>query len=82
MERTSQTNCLPLYFYICIDIYDMKQMEGSAERARHSFYLFVSVNPLLIFLQAVRVQGPSLLMQGQLVLSYSGAFHSTAISQT
>lgn len=46
MERTSWTNCLPLYFYICIDIYDMKQMEGSAERALHLFYLSVSVNPL------------------------------------
>lgn len=73
-ERASWANCLPLYFYICIDIYDMKQMEGSAERAVHLFYLSVSVNPLLTFLQAVRVQGPSLLMQG-----HSGLPH-TAIS--
>lgn len=74
MERTSWTNCLPLYFYIYIDIYDMKQMEGSAERALHLFYLSVSVNLLLTFLQAVRVQGPSLLMQGQSVLWTAGAF--------
>lgn len=73
MEKASWANCLPLYFYICIDIYDMKQMEGSAERAVHLFYLSVSVNPLLTFLQAVRVQGPSLLMQGQSGLSHTAA---------
>lgn len=49
MERAGWANCLPLYFYICIDIYDMKQMEGSAEKAVHLFYLSVSVNPLLTF---------------------------------
>lgn len=76
MERAGWANCLPLYFYICIDIYDMKQMEGSAERAMHSFYLSVSVNPLLTFLQAVRVQGPSLLMQGQSRLSHTTAAES------
>jgi len=63
-----------VYFYICIDIYDMKQMEGSAERALHLFYLSVSVNPLLSFLWDVRVQGRSLLTQGHLVLSNTGAF--------
>lgn len=38
--------CLLLHFYIWAGIYDMKQMEGSAERAPHLFYLSVSVNPL------------------------------------
>lgn len=73
MERANWANCLPLYFYICIDIYDTKQMEGSAERAVRLFYLSVSVNPLLTFLLAVRVQGPSLLMQGQSGLSHTAA---------
>lgn len=76
MERASWASCLPLDFYICIDIYDMKRMEGSAERAVHLFYLSVSVNPLLTFLQAVRVQGPSLLMQSQSGLSHTAAAES------